>query len=106
MNLERSVKTLVGFAFATFLSLGAVTTACASGTGAAVAATEPPAGIEVIVVTAKRPPAEPSKVDEPIYEVVVTAKRAVHQNTNRTPPVMAIEMPRLELAVADSVIRL
>jgi outer membrane cobalamin receptor len=106
MNLESSVKTLVGFAFATFLSLGAVTTASASGTGVAVAANEPPAGIEVIVVTAKRAAAETSKADEPIYEVVVTAKRAVRPNTNRTPPVMAIEMPRLELAVADSVIRL
>ena len=100
------MKTLIGFALGSFLSLGTMGAASAAGTGVVAPASEPPAGIEVIVVTAKRPAAQPVGADEPIYEVVVTAKRAIYLNTNRTPPGMAIDLPKLELAVSDSVIRL
>jgi hypothetical protein len=98
------VKTLTGFALGTFLTLGTITSAFAAGTSGVAPVKAPPTGIEVIVVTAKRPTAQP--VDEPIYEVVVTAKRTINASTNRTPPVMAIDMPKLDLAVSDSVIRL
>jgi hypothetical protein len=74
--------------------------ASAAGTTPAASAPIPPAGIEVIVVTAKRPGAQP------IDEVIVTAKRPA-KAVPRTPPVMAVEMPKLEIAVAQpSVIRL
>ena len=66
----------------------------------------PDAGIEVIVVTAKRPVVQPVAAAQPIYEFIVTAKRAAKAPA-RTPPVMPIEMPKLELAVSEpSVIRL
>jgi len=100
------VKTLVGFALGTFLSLGTATSAVAAGTHVAAPAQVPNTGIEVIVVTAKRPVVQPVDAAQPIYEFIVTAKRAT-KTSNRTPPVMTIEMPRLEFAVAEpAVIRL
>ena len=94
------MKTLVGFALGTLLSLGTVTSAFAAGTNVAAPALMPDAGIEVIVVTAKRPAAQP------IDEFIVTGKRAA-KAVGRTPPAMPIEMPKLDLAVAaPSVIRL
>ena len=92
------MKTLIGFALGTWLSLGAVTSASAAATNAAAPAQMPDAGIEVIVVTAKRPAAQPVDAAQPIYEFVVTAKRAAKPKTDRTPPAMAIEMPTVELA--------
>lgn len=109
MNWRDSVKTLVALTLGTLLSLGNVA-AYAAGTVGATPTKELPAGIEVIVVTAKRPSAPPSAAAEPIYEVIVTGKRATHSSTNRTPPVIApviaVDMPKLELAFADSVVRL
>jgi hypothetical protein len=101
------VRTFTGFALGTLLSLGVVASAAAAGTAGVAPAIVPPAGIEVIVVTAKRPAAPIA--DEPIYEVIVTAKRPTQLNTNPAPlvaPVMAIDRPTLELAVSDTVIRL
>jgi hypothetical protein len=93
------VKTLLGFALGTLLSLGTATSVAAAAADAAPAQV-PPAGIEVIVVTARRPAAQP------IEEFVVIGKRAP-KVAERTPPAMAIEMPKLELAIArPTVIRL
>ena len=97
------MKTLVGFALVTMLSLGAVGAASASGASAAAPASFP-AGIEVIVVTAKRP-ATPVAAPA-IYEVIVTAKRPTTTSAQRTPPASAIEMPKVELAIAENVVRL
>ncbi len=69
------MKTLVGFALGAFVSLGTVTSAFAAGTNVA-APVQVPAGIEVIVVTAKRPVVQPVDTAQPIYEFIVTAKRA------------------------------
>jgi hypothetical protein len=98
------VKTLIGLALGTWLALGTVAASAAGASGAAPAKA-PPAGIEVIVVTAKRPPAQPAAA-EPIYEVIVTAKRvSTDSSANRAPalavPAIAIEAPTLELAIAD-----
>lgn len=105
------MKTLIGLTLGTLLALGTVA-ASAAGASGATPAKEPPAGIEVIVVTAKRPPA-PATAAEPIYEVIVTAKRiASDSSANRAPAVVApaiaitVEAPKFELAVADSVVRL
>jgi hypothetical protein len=99
------VKTLVGFALGTLVSLGTVTSAFAAGTNV-VAPVHVPAGIEVIVVTAKRPVVQPVATAQPIYEFTVTAKRAT-KAADRTPPVMPIEMPKVELvAIEPRVIRL
>jgi hypothetical protein len=102
------VRTLLGFALGTLLSLGTVTSAGAAGTNVAAPVQVPDAGIEVIVVTAKRLPV-PSvavAVAQPIDEFIVIAKRAAAA-PERTPPVMAIEMPKVEFAVArPAVIRL
>ena len=76
MNWRDVVKTLVGFALGTLLSLGTVTSASAAGTNVAAPAQVPDAGIEVIVVTAKRPAAQPIDTAQPIDEFIVTAKRA------------------------------
>jgi hypothetical protein len=98
------VKTLVGFALGTLLSLGTVTSASAAGTN--VAAAHFPAGIEVIVVTAKRPAVQSLEPAPAIVEFVVTAKRTAGAPA-RMPPATPIEMPKLDLAVpAPSVIRL
>jgi hypothetical protein len=104
------VKTLLGFALGTLLSLGTVTSAGAAGTNVAAPVQVPDAGIEVIVVTAKRLPvpsvAVAVAVAQPIDEFIVIAKRAAAA-PERTPPVMAIEMPKVEFAVArPAVIRL
>jgi hypothetical protein len=100
------VKKLLGLALGTLLSLGTVTSASAAGTNVAAPAQVPDAGIEVIVVTAKRPAAQPVDAAQPIEEFIVTARRAV-KAVRPTPPAMPIEMPKLELAVAaPSVIRL
>jgi phosphate-selective porin len=99
------VKRLIGFALGTLLSLGLVTSASAAGAYVAAPA-QLPAGIEVIVVTAKRPAVQPVDAAPAIAEFVVTGKRAASAPV-RTPPAMPIEMPKLELAVsAPSVIRL
>ena len=95
------MKTLIGFALGTLLSLGAVTSASAAGTRVAAPALLPDAGIEVIVVTAKRPASQPASANEPIEEIVVTAKRPTKTSLERTPPAMPIVMPKLELAVAE-----
>ena len=92
---------LIGFAVGTLLSLGAVTSASAAGLNVATPAQLTDEGVEVIVVTAKRPAAQPVAADQAIYEVVVTAKRAAKAEAARTPPAMAIEMPKLELARAE-----
>ena len=106
------MKTLIGLALGTCLSLGTVA-ASAAGAPAAAPMKEPPTGIEVIVVTAKRLSAQPAAAAEPIYEVIVTAKRVTtNPRANRAPavaaPAMAItvEAPKFELAVADTVVRL
>ena len=95
------MKTLIGFALGTLLSIGAVTSASAEGTRAAAPALMPDAGIEVIVVTAKRPAEQSAAANEPIEEIVVTAKRPTKTNLKRTPPAMPIVMPKPELAVAE-----
>jgi hypothetical protein len=100
------VKTLIGFGFAigTLLSLAAVTSASAAEP--TVVAPVPDAGIEVIVVTAKRPVAQAVDAAQPIHDLIVTAKRVV-KAPDRTPPTMAIEMPKLKFTVAElPVIRL
>ncbi len=97
------MKTLIGFALGTLLSFGALSSASAAGTSAAAPARLHDDAVEVIVVTAKRPAAQP--VDEPIEEFIVTAKR-IKATPARTPPVMAIEMPKLELAAEPLVIKL
>jgi hypothetical protein len=93
------VKTLIGFALGTLLSLGTVTSASAAATNVATPA-QMPAGIEVIVVTAKRPAAHAVVVAQPIDEFIVTAKRAPEARKDPTPPAMAVERPKLEFAVA------
>ena len=87
------MRTFIGFAFGTLLSLGAVASAAAAAPSVAAPAQVPEAGIEVIVVTAKRPAAQP------IEEFIVTGKRPA-KAADRTPPAMAIEMPKVEVAVA------
>jgi hypothetical protein len=104
MILEILVKTLIGFALGSLLSLGTVTSAFASGTSVAGPASLADDGVEVIVVTAKRPAAQP--VDEPVEVIVVTAKRPTKTDAERTPPAMPIVMPKLELAAEPLVIRL
>ena len=95
------MKTLIGFALGTLLSIGAVTSASAAGTSVAAPAQRPDAGIEVIVVTAKRPAGQPASANEPIEEIVVTAKRPTKANPERTPPAIPLVMPKLELALAE-----
>jgi hypothetical protein len=98
-----SVKTLIGFALGSVLSLGAVLSAAAAGTHVAGPAPLPPAGIEVIVVTAKRPAVQPAATAEAIEEFIVTAKRIVHSPA-QTPPVLAIEIPKFEFAVTEPLV--
>lgn len=100
------MKTLIGLTLGTLLALGAVPSASAAGANIAAPAYFTDAGVEVIVVTAKRPAAKPVDAEPAIYEVVVTAKRPANK-ANDAPPAMAIEMPKLELALAEpSVFRL
>jgi hypothetical protein len=102
--LENVVKTLIGLALGILLSAGAATAACAYGAPTNFAAAVWPADIEVIVVTAKRPVA-PAVGAEPIYEVIVTAKRLPPAIAERSaPPVQPIALPKLELAVAEPLI--
>jgi hypothetical protein len=107
MIWRTQVKQLIGFALGTLWSIGAVTSASAEGTRVAEPVLLPDAGIEVIVVTARRPAAQPASTYEPIEEIVVTAKRPTKTNQERTPPAMPIviampiAMPKLELAVAE-----
>jgi hypothetical protein len=100
-----AVKTLLGFGLGTLLSLGAVACAAADGTNVAAPAQVPEVGIEVIVVTAKRLAAPLADADAalPIDEFIVTAKRVVNA-PDRTPPVLTIEMPTLEFAVAEPLV--
>ena len=99
------MKTLIGFALGSILSLGTVTAAFASGTSVAAPVSYPNDGIETIVVTAKRPAAQPV-ADEPVEVIVVTAKRPTKSEAERTPPAMPIVLPKLELAAEPLVIRL
>ena len=86
----------IGFALGTLFSL-IVMSANAAGTSvAAPAKMAAQADVEVIVVTAKRP-----AVDATIEEIVVTAKRPSTVTAERTPPVMAIELPKLDLAISE-----
>ena len=86
----------IGFALGTLFSL-IVMSANAAGTSvAAPAKIAAQADVEVIVVSAKRPAA-----DATIEEIVVTAKRPSTVTAERTPPVMAIELPKLDLAISD-----
>ena len=89
----------IGFALGTLFSL-IVMSANAAGTSvAAPAKIAAQADVEVIVVTAKRP-----AVDAMIEEIVVTAKRPSPSTATveRTPPpAMAIELPKLDFAIAD-----
>ena len=86
----------IGFALGTLFSL-IVMSANAAGTSvAAPAKIAAQADVEVIVVTAKRP-----AVDATIEEIVVTAKRPTTVTAERTPPVMAIELPKLDFAISD-----
>ena len=85
----------IGFALTLFSLI--VMSANAAGTSvAAPAKIAAQADVEVIVVTAKRP-----AVDATIEEIVVTAKRPSTVTAERTPPVMAIELPKLDLAISD-----
>lgn len=96
------MRTQTGFVLGALLSLGTGTTAFAAA-GNVAAPVQPVAAIEVIVVTAKRPaPMQPVAVDvaQPIAEFIVTA-RAAPKAEERMPPTMAIEIPKLELAVAE-----
>ena len=104
MILETPVKTLIGFALGTLLSLGTVTAAFASGTSVAPRVSVPDDGVETIVVTAKRP-VQPV-ADEPVEVIVVTAKRPTQSDAERTPPAMPIVLPKLELATEPMVLRL
>jgi len=93
------VRTSIGFALGTLFSLGIVTSASAEGANvAAPVKTSAQADVEVIVVTAKRP-----AVEATIEEIIVTAKRPSPSKATveRTPPAMAIELPKLEFEVAD-----
>ena len=105
MILETLVKTLIGFALGSLLSLGTMTSALASGTSVAAPASFADDGVEVIVVTAKRPAAQPV-ADDGVEVIVVRAKRPTPSNAERTPPAMPIVMPKLELAAEPLVIRL
>ena len=87
------MKKLVGFALGTLALFGAASSAWAAGNVAAERGGAQ--AVEVIVVTAKRFP--PELIDV----VVVTPKRPDAPVVVRTPPVMPIEMPRLEFAVAE-----
>jgi hypothetical protein len=97
------VRKLIGSALGTLLSLGAVASAAAAGTNVAAWAQVDDANIEVIVVTAKRLAAQPVDAAQPIDEFIVTAKRLTAA-PDRTPPVMAIEMPKVEFAVAEPLV--
>jgi hypothetical protein len=103
--LETPVKTSIGFLLGTYLSLGTVTSALAAGTNVAAQAGLPEDGVEVIVVTAKRPAAQPV-ADEPIETIIVTAKRPTKANVDRVAPAMPISLPKLELAAEPLLIRL
>ena len=85
------MKRLVGLGLGALLSLGTMSAAWGASNVSPRAVVQP--AIEEIVVTAKR-------LSEPIEEIVVTAKRPGKTAEARTPPVMPIEMPRLEFAVA------
>lgn len=98
------MKTLIAFALGSLFSIGTAASASAAGTSAAPPVPVPDAGIEVIVVTAKRPVVQTIAAEQPIVEFVVTAKRAPQVKPARTPPVMAIEMPKVELAVAEPLV--
>jgi hypothetical protein len=88
----------MGLGLGALLSLGTVSAAWGASNVAPQAAAQQ--AIEEIIVTAKR-------LSEPIEEIVITAKHPAKAVEARTPPVMPIEMPRLEFAVAaPPVIRL
>jgi hypothetical protein len=90
------VRISIGFALGTLFSLMVMSANAAGTSVAAPAKMAAQADVEVIVVTAKRP-----AVDATIEEIVVTAKRPSTVTAERTPPVMAIELPKLDLAISD-----
>ena len=93
------MRTSIGFALGTLLSLGIAMSASAEGARvAAPAKATALADVEVIVVTAKRPALQAA-----VEEIIVTAKRPSPSTATveRTPPVMAIELPKLEFELAD-----
>ena len=92
------MKRVVSFAVGALVLLGAASSACAAGNVTAPRGGDQP--VEVIVVTAKR--VRP----EPIDVVVVTVKRPSLTVGVGTPPAMPIEIPRLEFAVAEPVVKL
>jgi hypothetical protein len=102
------VKKSVALALVTLFSFGTVAYAAAASANGAAPPRAPDAGIEVIVVTAKWPVVEPVVVPAVAAqpsELIVTGKRAT-KAAERTPPVMAVEIPTLELAVEPLVVRL
>ena len=92
------MRTSIGFALGTLFSLSVMSAHAAGTSVAAPAKIAAQADVEVIVVTAKRPAPEAA-----IEEIVVTAKRPSPSavTAGRTPPVMAIELPKLELAISE-----
>ena len=94
------MRTSIGFTLGTLLSLGIAMSAFAEGARVATPAKATAlADVEVIVVTAKRPAPEAT-----IEEIIVTAKRPSPSTATvkRTPPpAMAIELPKLDFAIAD-----
>ena len=90
------MKKLVGFALGTLALLGAGSAWAAGNVAAERGADQ---AVEVIVVKAKRLRPEP-------VDVVVTMKRPSLPVDARIPPAMPVEMPRLEFAVAEPVVKL
>ena len=92
------MRTSIGFALGTFFSLSVMSANAAGTSVAAPTKIAAQADVEVIVVTAKRP-----AVDAMVEEIVVTAKRPRPSTVTaeRTPPAMAIELPKLDLAIND-----
>ena len=85
------MKKVVGFAVGTLLTIATSAAWAAGNVAPKPVGAEP---IEEIVITAKRLP------PEVIEEIFITAKRPAKIEYVRTPPVMAVELQRLEFAFA------
>ena len=92
------MRTSIGFALGTLFSLGVMSANAAGTSVAAPTKALAQTVVEVLVVTAKRP-----TVAETIEAIIVTAKRpsASSVTVERSPPAMAVERPKLELALDD-----
>ncbi len=92
------MRTSFRFTLGTLFSLTALSANAAGTRAAAPANVDAQADVEVIVVTGKRP-----AVAAMIEEIVVTAKRPSRSSVTaeRTPPAMAVELPKLQLAIAE-----